>query len=65
MADSFEIMKEQVINYAEKHIDRPFVCRYNALTQSVELLDTKEKIARTAKLLKNELSRLSSALEKL
>jgi phenylalanine-4-hydroxylase len=65
VTESFETMKDQVITFAEKHIDRPFVCRYNALTQSIELLDTKEKISRTAKLLKNELSRLSSALEKL
>jgi phenylalanine-4-hydroxylase len=58
-------MKDQVIAFGEKHIDRPFVCRYNALTQSIELLDTKEKLVRNAKLLKNELSRITSALEKL
>ncbi|KAJ3213622.1 hypothetical protein HK099_007271 [Clydaea vesicula] len=47
VAQSFKEMKEQVIDYASE-LKRPFTVRYNGLTQSIEVLDTKEKLMRYA-----------------
>ncbi len=58
-------MKEQVRKYAETSIKRPFTARYNALTQSIEVFDTKDKILRYAVNIRGELSRLISAIEKI
>ncbi|KAI8823529.1 Biopterin-dependent aromatic amino acid hydroxylase-domain-containing protein [Fimicolochytrium jonesii] len=65
VAESFKDMKEQVRDYATDSIDRPFVPRYNALTESIEVLDTKDKTVRHAQNIKGELTRLISAVEKL
>lgn len=57
-------MKEQVRKYAETLIKRPFVARYNAYTQSIEVLDTKDKLLRYGSNIRGEMSRLISAIEK-
>jgi phenylalanine-4-hydroxylase len=64
VADSFKKMKEQVMRYAETSMKRPFIARYNALTQSIEVLDSKDRILRYAINIRSEVSRLISALEK-
>ncbi|TPX58199.1 prephenate dehydratase [Powellomyces hirtus] len=63
VAHSFKEMKEQVRDYAAT-MQRPFAVRYNALTESVEVLDTKDKTLRYAQNIKGELMRLISAIEK-
>ena len=61
---SFTKMKDQVIKYAEKSMKRPFIARYNALTQSIDVLDSKDRVLRYAVNIRGELSRLISAIEK-
>jgi phenylalanine-4-hydroxylase len=56
-------MKEQVRDYAID-MDRPFTVRYNALTQSIEVLDTKDILVRFANGIRGDMGRLVSALEK-
>nr|KAJ3412213.1 hypothetical protein HK105_002412 [Polyrhizophydium stewartii] len=63
VADSFKQMKDDVREYA-LGLDRPFTAHYNALTQSVELLDTKERVTRFANTIKGDLTRLISAMDK-
>ena len=65
VAESFQEMKEQVRKYAETSIKRPFAARYNALTQSIDVFDTKDKILRYAVNIRGEVSRLISAIEKI
>ncbi|KAJ3147529.1 hypothetical protein HDU89_005352 [Geranomyces variabilis] len=65
VANSFKEMKEQVRDYAATHIHRPFAVRYNALTESVEVLDTKDKTLRYAQNLRAELGRLIGAIERM
>ncbi|TPX58407.1 prephenate dehydratase [Spizellomyces sp. 'palustris'] len=65
VAESFKDMKEQVREYALKYMRRPFVVRYNALTETVELLDTKDKVVRYANGIRGDLGRLVGAIEKL
>jgi phenylalanine-4-hydroxylase len=57
-------MKEQVREFG-RSMKRPFVVRYNAITQSIEVLDTKDKLLRYAHNIGSELNRLVSALEKM
>lgn len=40
VADSFKDAQEKVRDFAAK-MNRPFSVRYNALTQTIEVLDTK------------------------
>lgn len=56
-------MKEQMRDYAQD-MKRPFTLRYNALTQNIEVLDTKEKLVRYGVGIKSELDRLITALTK-
>jgi len=63
VAQSFKEMKEQVRDYAYG-MKRPFTVRYNGLTQSIEVLDTKEKIMRYAHSIRGELDRLITSLGK-
>ena len=65
VAESFSEMKEQVRKFAETELKRPMVLRYNALTQGIEVLDTKDKVKRYASNIRGEMSRLVSAIEKL
>lgn len=57
-------MKDEVKEFAAG-LDRPFTVNYNALTQSVEVLDTRDKILRYASVLKGDMSRLIAAIEKM
>ena len=64
MADSFKQMKDEVREYAAT-LQRPFAVRYNAYTQSIEVLDSKDKLIRLSSVIKGDLSALMSALEKM
>ncbi|KAJ3276443.1 hypothetical protein HDV01_005066 [Terramyces sp. JEL0728] len=64
VADSFKQMKDEVKEFAA-HLHRPFAVNYNALTQSVEVLDTKDKVLRYAAALKGDMTRLISAIDKI
>lgn len=63
VTESFKGMKAQVREYAQS-MKRPFVVRYNALTQSMEVLDSKDKVLRFANNLQADLARLMTAVEK-
>ncbi|KAI9164331.1 hypothetical protein H9P43_008160 [Blastocladiella emersonii ATCC 22665] len=64
VAESFRDAKDKVREYAAG-LKRPFSVRYNAVTETIEVLDTKEKLVRLAQSLRSELYTLSDALEKL
>ncbi len=64
VADSFERMKEQMKQYSES-LQRPFAVRYNALTQSIEVMNDRRKIVQYVKSIKNHVSQLQSALERI
>ncbi|KAJ3081632.1 hypothetical protein HK102_002224 [Quaeritorhiza haematococci] len=64
VAESFKEMKEQVRDYASS-LNRPFTVRYNALTQSIEILDTKDKVMRYAQNIRGDLTRLIAAIDKI
>jgi phenylalanine-4-hydroxylase len=51
-------------DYADS-FERPFACRYNALTQSIEVLDTKDKVVRFANTIKTDVARLTAAINKI
>ncbi|KAJ3399449.1 hypothetical protein HDU80_007883 [Chytriomyces hyalinus] len=66
VAESFKDMKSRVKknkNYAD-NLDRPFQVRYNPLTESIEVLDNKDKILKYANSIRSDLSRLTAAMEK-
>ncbi|KAJ3196046.1 hypothetical protein HK101_010286 [Irineochytrium annulatum] len=63
VAESFADMKEKVKEFAIG-LKRPFIPRHNALTQSIELLDNKDKITRYANLIRGDLARLTTAIDK-
>ena len=54
VAESFESAKNKMQALCEK-IPRPFTVRYNPYTQSIEILDTKDKVLRLADELQCEL----------
>ncbi|KAI9197322.1 Biopterin-dependent aromatic amino acid hydroxylase-domain-containing protein [Polychytrium aggregatum] len=64
VTESFKEMKEQVREYANS-MERPFVVRYNALTQSIEVLDTKDKVLRFASNLRGDITRLMNAIDRI
>ncbi|KAJ3072220.1 hypothetical protein HDU98_004007 [Podochytrium sp. JEL0797] len=63
IADSFKDMKERVKTYFES-FKRPFQVRYNPYTQTIEVLDNKDKILKYASNIQGDLSRLTDALDK-
>ncbi|KAI9355393.1 Biopterin-dependent aromatic amino acid hydroxylase-domain-containing protein [Zopfochytrium polystomum] len=63
VAESFSDMKEKVRDYTQS-FERPFTARYNALTQSIELLDTTDKLLRFGNSIKSDFSKLFAAMEK-
>jgi phenylalanine-4-hydroxylase len=63
-ATSFQSAKEKLSQFAST-LNRPFSVRYNPLTQSIEILDTKDKLTKFVKELQGGLSTLTSALGKL
>nr|AAA69513.1 phenylalanine hydroxylase (pah) [Drosophila melanogaster] len=64
VADSFETAKEKTIKFANS-IPRPFGVRYNAYTQSVEVLDSKPQISNLMDNINSEFQILQNAVAKL
>ncbi|TDG44453.1 hypothetical protein AWZ03_009149 [Drosophila navojoa] len=64
VADSFENAKEKTIKFANS-IPRPFGVRYNAYTQSVEVLDSKHQISNLMNNINAEFQILQNAIVKL
>nr|CAD7427970.1 unnamed protein product [Timema monikensis] len=64
VAESFEDAKEKLIKYAQT-IPRHFGVRYNAYTQSIELLDSKPQIEGLVQNITQEMQILLDALRKL
>ncbi|KAK7107139.1 protein henna-like isoform X2 [Littorina saxatilis] len=62
-AESFDSAKDKVREFAAI-IPRPFSVRYNAYTQSVEVLNSKEQIIDLARAIRGDLSLLEDALKK-
>ncbi|XP_065580680.1 protein henna-like isoform X2 [Artemia franciscana] len=64
VSESFEDAKDKMIAFAET-IPRPFGVRYNAYTQSVEILDSKHQLENLLKNLSSEMKTVVDALRKL
>ncbi|KAI9490664.1 Biopterin-dependent aromatic amino acid hydroxylase-domain-containing protein [Zychaea mexicana] len=64
VADSFKDAQEKVRNFAAT-MNRPFSVRYNALTQTIEVLDTKDKVVRFAKGIRDDMKTLTTVIESL
>jgi len=63
VAESFQDAKEKVIDFAAR-MNRPFSVRYNPWTQSVEVLDNKQKMSRFVKDIQAQMATLNAAIEK-
>ncbi|KAI8376988.1 Biopterin-dependent aromatic amino acid hydroxylase-domain-containing protein [Blakeslea trispora] len=64
VAESFKDAQEKVRDFAA-NMNRPFSVRYNALTQSVEVLDNKEKVVRFARSIRDDMRTLTTVLASL
>jgi len=64
VAESFKDAQMRVREFANS-MDRPFSVRYNAYTESIEMLDSKEKVVRYAQSIKTDMLTLVDALQKL
>ncbi|XP_026877397.1 phenylalanine-4-hydroxylase isoform X3 [Electrophorus electricus] len=64
VADSFEDAKQKVRRFASI-IPRPFFVRYNAYTQSIEVLDSTQQLQNLAESISGEMGILCSALQKM
>ena len=64
IADSFKDAQEKVRDFASR-MNRPFSVRYNALTQSIEVLDSKDKVVRFAKSIRDDMKTLTTVIESL
>ncbi|OZJ05067.1 hypothetical protein BZG36_02107, partial [Bifiguratus adelaidae] len=64
VADSFTSAKDKVREYAAS-LDRPFSVKYNPFTETIEVLDSKDKIVRYAQTIRDDLRNLTAALEQL
>ncbi|KAJ3201548.1 hypothetical protein HDU82_008028, partial [Entophlyctis luteolus] len=64
VVDSFKDMKRRVKTYFESFSRRPFEVRYNPYTETIEVLDNKDKIVRYANHIRGDLARLVGALDK-
>jgi len=64
VAESFKDAQLRVREFANT-CSRPFSVRYNAYTESIEILDSKEKVLRYAQSIKTDMLTLVDALEKL
>lgn len=64
VAESFKDAQMRVREFANS-LNRPFSVRYNAYTESIEILDSKEKVIRYAQSIKTDMLTLVDALEKL
>jgi len=64
VAESFKDAQMKVRDFANT-CSRPFSVRYNAYTESIEILDSKEKVLRYAQSIKSDIVNLVEAMEKL
>jgi phenylalanine-4-hydroxylase len=64
VAESFKDAQQKVRDFA-KTLNRPFSVRYNPYTESIEVLDNKEKIIRYTQNIKNDMTILIDALERI
>ncbi|ORZ38163.1 Biopterin-dependent aromatic amino acid hydroxylase-domain-containing protein [Catenaria anguillulae PL171] len=64
VAESFRDAKEKMREFAAT-LDRPFSVRYNPYTESIEVLDSKEKLVKYAQSIRGQMHTLMDALEKL
>uniref|UniRef100_A0A1A9W7Q5 phenylalanine 4-monooxygenase n=1 Tax=Glossina brevipalpis TaxID=37001 RepID=A0A1A9W7Q5_9MUSC len=64
VAESFENAKKKTIEFANT-IPRPFGVRYNAYTESIEVLDSKKQINNLMKNIESEFQILQNAVDKL
>ncbi|KAI3642540.1 hypothetical protein MP228_012095 [Amoeboaphelidium protococcarum] len=64
VAESFRDATDKVRQFASS-MDRQFSVRYNAYTESIEVLDSKEKVVRYASSIRSEYENLIEAISKL
>ncbi|CAG8737138.1 15878_t:CDS:2, partial [Racocetra persica] len=64
IADSFKDAQQKVRDFS-KSLDRPFSVRYNPYTESIEVLDTQEKVLRYAQSIKNDMVAMVDTLGRL
>ncbi|CAG8508616.1 13645_t:CDS:10 [Cetraspora pellucida] len=64
VAESFKDAQQKVRDFSNS-LERPFSVRYNPYTESIEVLDTQEKILRYAQSIKNDMVTMVNALERL
>lgn len=64
VAESFKNAQERVRDFAAT-MDRPFSVRYNPYTQTIEVLDTKEKVLKFAASINSDMTTLMDAIAKL
>jgi phenylalanine-4-hydroxylase len=62
--ESFEDAKRKVKDFAST-LDRPFTVRYNAVTETVEILDKQSSISSFSKQIRNDMATLTEAIDKL
>ncbi|GAB1608977.1 hypothetical protein Ahia01_001182900, partial [Argonauta hians] len=63
IADSFQDAKCKIRDYA-RTIPRPFTVRYNPYTQSLEMVDNKDRILNICKSIQSDISLLEDAIQK-
>jgi len=64
VADSFQNAQERMRAFADS-FSRPFSLRYNSYTQSIDILDTKDKLVNLAASIKAQASSLAAALNRM
>lgn len=64
VASSFKDAKDKIREFALS-FNRPFELRYSALTESIEVLDSKDNVVKFASSIKSDISKLIHALDKL
>ncbi len=64
VAESFHNAQERMRIFAET-LSRPFSLRYNPYTQSIDILDTKDKLVSLALNMKAQASALAAALDRM
>ncbi|EFA78578.1 phenylalanine 4-monooxygenase [Heterostelium album PN500] len=64
VAESFQSAKDKMKQFAET-LDKPFSLRYNPYTQTIEILDTKDKLVSLCNQIKGQTTSLASAIAKL
>ncbi|KAM3586923.1 hypothetical protein VKS41_001972 [Umbelopsis sp. WA50703] len=64
VAESFKDAQEKVRAFANQ-MERPFTVKYDPYTQSIEVLDSKEKVVKYAQNIRDDMRNLTMALDKL